>query len=173
MVTSFTVPGFTALELGTAAKLKYAPQWVISNVGSDIVTLKGFLKDATEPLLEGAVSDAYLPLTPTPATAGSSCSTQVNQKYNDNAPFDGNVEYGMALAYTTVAGDQGGRQEPHPRLAHRSGAEGRLHRPGPGAVPVLQDRPLRVRRHPDRHRPQRRARHDRSRLHDRRQGTAR
>jgi hypothetical protein len=26
----------------------------------------------------------------------------VNEKYNNNAPFDGNVEYGMGLAYTTL-----------------------------------------------------------------------
>ena len=26
----------------------------------------------------------------------------VNEKYNNNAEFDGNVEYGMAVAYTTL-----------------------------------------------------------------------
>jgi ABC-type branched-subunit amino acid transport system substrate-binding protein len=102
VVTSFTVPGFTALELGTAAKLKYAPQWVISNVGSDIGTLKGFLKAATAPLLEGAVTDAYLPLFDATDNSWIKLFTQVDQKYDNNASFDGNVEYGMALAYTTV-----------------------------------------------------------------------
>lgn len=102
VVVSFTVPGFTALELGTAAKLKYAPKWVISNVGSDIGTLKGFLKKNTAPLLEGAVSDAYLPLPQDTSNSWIKLFLQVNEKYNDNAAFDGNVEYGMALAYTTV-----------------------------------------------------------------------
>ena len=102
VVTSFTVPGFTALALGTAAKLKYQAQWVISNVGSDITTLTGFLKQATKPLLEGAVSDAYLPITTDASNSWIKLFTMVNQKYNNNAPFDGNVEYGMALAYTTL-----------------------------------------------------------------------
>lgn len=102
VVTLFTVPGFTALALGTAAKLKYAPQWVISNVGADITTLQGFLKEATGPLLEGAVSDAYLPITTDTSNSWTKLFLKVNKEYNDNVPYDGNVEYGMAMAYTTL-----------------------------------------------------------------------
>lgn len=102
VVTLFTVPGFTALTLGTAAKLKYSPQWVISNVGSDIPTLQGFLKDATTPLLEGAISDAYLPLTTDTSNSWTKLFRMVNKKYNGNVTYDGNVEYGMAMAYTTL-----------------------------------------------------------------------
>jgi ABC-type branched-subunit amino acid transport system substrate-binding protein len=102
VVTAFTVPGFTALALGTAAKLKYAPQWVISNVGSDIYTLRGFLKDATDPLLEGAISDYYLPLPNDTKNSWIKLFQKIDASYDDHAPFDGNVEYGMALAYTTV-----------------------------------------------------------------------
>jgi branched-chain amino acid transport system substrate-binding protein len=102
VVTLFTVPGFTALALGTAAKLKYAPQWVISNVGADIPTLTGFLKEATGPLLEGSVSDAYIPIPTDDTNSWIKLFKQVNAKYNDNVPFDGNVEYGMAMAYTTL-----------------------------------------------------------------------
>ena len=102
VVVSFTVPGFTALALGTAAKLKYQPQWVISNVGSDIVTLQGFLKDATTPLLEGAVTDLYMPIPSDSSNSWIKLFQMVNEKYNSNVPFDGNVEYGMAMAYTTV-----------------------------------------------------------------------
>ena len=100
VVVSFTVPGFTALALGTAAKLKYQPQWVISNVGSDIVTLQGFLKDATTPLLEGAVTDLYMPIPSDSSNSWIKLFQMVNEKYNNNVPFDGNVEYGMASAYT-------------------------------------------------------------------------
>jgi branched-chain amino acid transport system substrate-binding protein len=102
VVTAFTVPGFTALALGTAAKLKFQAQWVISNVGSDLTTLKGFLKEATDPLLEGAVTDAYLPVPTDTSNSWIKLFNTVNQKYNNSAPFDGNVEYGMALAYTTL-----------------------------------------------------------------------
>lgn len=102
VVVSFTVPGFTALALGTAAKLKYAPQWVISNVGADIVTLSGFLKDATAPLLQGAVSDTYIPVPTDTSNSWIKLFQKVNKEYNGGVPFDGNVEYGMAMAYTTL-----------------------------------------------------------------------
>lgn len=102
VVTLFTVPGFTALALGTAAQLKFAPQWAISNVGSDINTLKGFLKGATTPLLEGALSDTYIPVPSDTSNSWITLFQKVNKEYNNNAPFDGNVEYGMAMAYTTL-----------------------------------------------------------------------
>jgi ABC-type branched-subunit amino acid transport system substrate-binding protein len=102
VVVAFTVPGFTALALGTAAKLKYQPQWVISNVGSDIPTLTGFLKDAAVPLLQGAVSDDYLPIPTDTSNSWIKMFQMVNDKYNNGVPFDGNVEYGMAVAYTTL-----------------------------------------------------------------------
>jgi ABC-type branched-subunit amino acid transport system substrate-binding protein len=99
---AFTVPGFTALALGTAAALKYQAQWVVSNVGSDIVTLTGFLKTATKPLLEGLVSDAYLPITTDTSNSWTKLFQKVDQQYDNNAPYDGNVEYGMGLAYTML-----------------------------------------------------------------------
>ncbi|HZC74217.1 MAG TPA: ABC transporter substrate-binding protein [Jatrophihabitans sp.] len=99
---AFTVPGFTALALGTAAQLKYQAQWVVSNVGSDIVTLTGYLKDATKPLLEGLVTDAYLPVPTDTSNSWIKLFQKVDQQYDDNAPFDGNVLYGMATAYTTL-----------------------------------------------------------------------
>lgn len=102
VVVSFTVPGFTALALGTAAQLKYQPQWVISNVGSDIPTLTGFLKGDTNALLQGAVSDSYLPLASDTSNSWIKLFQMVAQKYDNNAPFDGNVLYGMAIAYTTL-----------------------------------------------------------------------
>jgi len=99
---AFTVPGFTALALGTAAQLKYQAQWVVSNVGADIVTLTGYLKENTNALLEGEVSDAYLPITTDTSNSWIKLFQKVDQQYDNNAPFDGNVEYGMALAYTTL-----------------------------------------------------------------------
>ncbi len=99
---AFTVPGFTALALGTAAALKYQAQWVVSNVGSDIVTLTGFLKQNTKALLEGMVTDAYAPVPTDTSNSWIKLFQMVDQKYDNNAPFDGNVLYGMALAYTTL-----------------------------------------------------------------------
>ena len=100
VVVSFTVPGFTALEMGTAAQLNFHPQFVVSNVGSDLVTLQGFLKTATGPLTEGMVTDTYIPIPQDSSNSWIQLFQKVNQQYNNNAPFDGNVEYGMAQAYT-------------------------------------------------------------------------
>jgi branched-chain amino acid transport system substrate-binding protein len=102
IVVSFTVPGFTALALGTAAQLQFRPQWVVSNVGADIPTLTGFLKANTVPLLEGVVSDDYVPLSTNSSNSWIKLFEMVNKKYNNNAPFDGNVVYGMGIAYTTL-----------------------------------------------------------------------
>jgi ABC-type branched-subunit amino acid transport system substrate-binding protein len=102
VVTAFTVPGFTALALGTAAKLKFAPQWVVSNVGSDVETLRNLLKDATEPLLEGVLSDLYMALPNDTSNAWVSLFRKINDEFNKGATYDGNVQYGMAMAYTTV-----------------------------------------------------------------------
>src|SRR4051794_5081178 len=41
-----TIPGFTALAIGTAAKLAFKPQFVVSNVGSDPTTLAKSLGQA-------------------------------------------------------------------------------------------------------------------------------
>ena len=100
VVVSFTVPGFTALEMGGAAQLNFHPQFVVSNVGSDITTLTGFLKTATNALTEGMVTDTYLPVTTDTNNSWISLFQKVDQQYDNSAPFDGNVLYGMALAYT-------------------------------------------------------------------------
>jgi ABC-type branched-subunit amino acid transport system substrate-binding protein len=102
VVVAFTVPGFTALALGTAAQLKYQAQWVVSNVGADIPTLTGFLKNNTNALLQGVVSDNYLPMSSDASNSWTKLFQMVDQKYDNNAPFDGNVFYGMAIAYTTL-----------------------------------------------------------------------
>jgi branched-chain amino acid transport system substrate-binding protein len=102
VIVSFTVPGFTALEMGTAAALKFAPQYVVSNVGSDITTLTTFLKTAAIPLTNGMVTDTYLPLTTDASNSWTTLFKKVDTQYDGNAAYDGNVEYGMALAYTFV-----------------------------------------------------------------------
>ena len=100
VVVSFTVPGFTALALGTAAKIGFKAQWVVSNVGADITTLTGYLKTAAKPLLEGVVSDHYLPIPSDSSNSWNQLFEMVDKNYDNNAPYDGNVQYGMATAYT-------------------------------------------------------------------------
>ena len=107
VVVSFSIPAFTALALLTAAKLNYHPIWVVSNVGSDVPTLTGLLTKfssgaAGGQLLTGMVTDAYLPLVTDPSNPWISLFKKIHDQYIQSLPWDGNVLYGMAAAYTFV-----------------------------------------------------------------------
>jgi branched-chain amino acid transport system substrate-binding protein len=102
VTVSFSVPGFTALALGTAARIDFKSQWVVSNVGADYATLSGLLKAAGTPLLEGMLSANYLPSVDDTANPWISLFRKLNDQYNNRAPFDGNVEYGFSVAYLFV-----------------------------------------------------------------------
>ncbi|KAB1159082.1 ABC transporter substrate-binding protein [Micromonospora sp. AMSO12t] len=96
-----TVPGFTALAVGTAARLSFKPQWLVSNVGADHPTLAKQL-GAAAGLLEGMVGANYLPMQNDAADPWIQLFTKVNKEYNGDAPFDGNTVYGMAVGYLFV-----------------------------------------------------------------------
>ena len=68
VLVDFSIPAFTALERLTSFKLGYKPQLAVSNVGIDPTTVGGLLKSfskgkADTALIEGAITDAYLPST--------------------------------------------------------------------------------------------------------------
>ena len=93
-----TVNGFTALALGTAAKMGYQAQWVSSSSGGDYPTLVGYLGEDVAPLLlQGFVSSNYLPFSPDDAWV--ELFQQINDEYNDGAPFSGNTVFGMSVGY--------------------------------------------------------------------------
>ncbi|MEV4490194.1 ABC transporter substrate-binding protein [Micromonospora coxensis] len=96
-----TVPGFTALSIGTAARLGFRPQWVVSNVGADHPTLAKQL-GAAAPLLEGMIGANYLPMQNDTANPWTQLFMKINKEHNGDAPFDGNVVYGMAVGYLFV-----------------------------------------------------------------------
>jgi len=107
VVVSFSIPAFTALALLGAAKVGYHPIWVVSNVGSDVTTLTGLLKSFSKgaagvQLLGGMVTDAYLPLTGDSSNKWISLFKGIHDTYVSTLPWDGNVLYGMAQAYTLV-----------------------------------------------------------------------
>ncbi|GEA87407.1 ABC transporter substrate-binding protein [Cellulomonas cellasea] len=94
-----TVNGFTALALGTAAKMGYRAQWLSSSSGGDYPTLLGYLGEDVGPaLLQGFVSTNYLPFSADDPWV--ELFRRVNDEYNDGAPFTGNTVYGMSVAYT-------------------------------------------------------------------------
>jgi hypothetical protein len=53
-------------------------------------------------LIEGAITDGYLPSNTDTSNPWIQLFMKVHQQYDASAPFDGNVEYGMASAYTLV-----------------------------------------------------------------------
>ena len=96
-----TVPPFTALAIGTAARLGFRPQWVVSNVGADYTTLSGLLGE-NKALLEGLLAVNYLPSQFDLANPWTAQFKKINDQYNAAAPFDGNIIYGMAVGYLFV-----------------------------------------------------------------------
>jgi ABC-type branched-subunit amino acid transport system substrate-binding protein len=101
VVVLATVPPFTALSLGTAARLSFRPQWVVSNVGADYTTVAGRLGEA-KGLLEGMLAVNYLPSQFELDDPWTALFKRVNDQYNGGAEFDGNIVYGMAVGYLFV-----------------------------------------------------------------------
>jgi len=108
VMVDFTVPIYTAIGQLTSFTLGYKPQLVISSVGIDPTTVGALLKTVSKgkasgtALVEGAISDGYLPAPTDVSNPWIRLFLKVHAQYDSSAPFDGNVEYGMAAAYTVV-----------------------------------------------------------------------
>ena len=108
LLVDFTVPIYTAIGQLTSFTLNYKPQLVVSNVGIDPITVGGLLKTISKgkasgtALIEGAITDGYLPSNTDTTNPWIQLFMKVHSQYDAGAPFDGNVEYGMASAYTLV-----------------------------------------------------------------------
>ncbi len=108
VLVEFTVPIYTAIARLTAFKLGYAPQLVVSNVGIDPLTVEGLLKSISKgkasgpALINGTITDGYLPSYSDTSNPWIQLFMKVHDQYDKSAPFDGNVEYGMANAFTLV-----------------------------------------------------------------------
>ena len=108
VLVQFTVPIFTAVAELTRFTLGYNPQLVVSNVGIDPTTVGALLKTVSKGkasgtgLIEGAITDGYLPSSSDLSNAWIKLFKKIHDQYDKSAPFDGNVEYGMASAYTLV-----------------------------------------------------------------------
>jgi ABC-type branched-subunit amino acid transport system substrate-binding protein len=108
VLVEFTVPIYTATAQLTSFTLGYKPQLVVSNVGIDPTTVGSLLKVISKGkasgtgLIEGAISDGYLPSNTDTSNAWIKLFLKIHAQYDAKAPFDGNVVYGMASAYTLV-----------------------------------------------------------------------
>jgi ABC-type branched-subunit amino acid transport system substrate-binding protein len=111
VVVSFSIPAFTALLRLISLKLSFSPQLVVSNVGADPITLAGLLEafakkggarvNGTQ-LSQGIITDGYLPSLGQSGNSWIALFKKIHGTYDAKAPFDGNVLYGMAAAYTFV-----------------------------------------------------------------------
>ena len=111
LVVSFSIPAFTALLRLNGLKLNYSPQLVVSNVGSDPTTLAGLLtayakaggaKVNGAALTQGIITDAYTPTLGQTTNSWIALFKRIHDTYIPRLPFDGNVLYGEAVAYTFV-----------------------------------------------------------------------
>ena len=111
VVVSFTVPAFTALLKLNSLKLGFAPALVVSNVGSDPITLAGLLEAFAKQggatvsgnaLTEGIITDGYAPTLGDPSNSWIALFKKIHDQYIPKLPFDGNVLYGEAVGYTFV-----------------------------------------------------------------------
>jgi branched-chain amino acid transport system substrate-binding protein len=111
VVISFSIPAFTALLKLTSLKLGFSPTLVVSNVGSDPITLGGLLESFAKQggatvngnsLTDGIITDGYAPAVGDTSNSWVALFKKVHDQYDGKAPFDGNVLYGMAVAYTFV-----------------------------------------------------------------------
>jgi ABC-type branched-subunit amino acid transport system substrate-binding protein len=111
VVVAFSIPAFTALLKLTSLKLGFTPALVVSNVGSDPITLSGLLVSFAKQggatvngnaLTNGIISDGYGPSVGDTSNSWTTLFKKVHDQYDAKAPFDGNVLYGMGVAYTFV-----------------------------------------------------------------------
>ena len=79
VVVAFSVPAFTALLKLNSLKLGFSPTLVVSDVNNDVYTLAGLLQSFAKQggatvngsqLTDGIITDGYLPVLSTRATAG-------------------------------------------------------------------------------------------------------
>jgi ABC-type branched-subunit amino acid transport system substrate-binding protein len=108
VLVDYTVPIYTAIGQLTSFTLGYKPQLVVSNVGIDPTTVGALLKTISKgkasgtALIEGAITDGYLPSYADTSNPWIQLFMKVHAQYDPSAPFDSNVEFGMASAYTLL-----------------------------------------------------------------------
>jgi branched-chain amino acid transport system substrate-binding protein len=111
VVVSFSVPAFTALLKLTSLKLSFSPQLVVSDVGSDPITLAGLLQAFAKQggatvsgnaLTQGIITDGYYPSLGDTSNSWIQLFTKIHSQYLPKLPLDGNVGYGLEVGYTFV-----------------------------------------------------------------------
>jgi len=142
LVVAFSIPAYTALLKLNMLQARFNAPLMVSNVGSDPLTLTGLLEAFAKqggatvqgnPLIQGIITDGYLPPWGDTSNPWIQLFKKVHDQYDASAPLDGNVEYGFAAAWTFAnAVAKAGKNLTREALisAVNSGLS-----PGPGLVP--------------------------------------
>jgi ABC-type branched-subunit amino acid transport system substrate-binding protein len=142
VVVSYSIPAFTALLKLAALKIGWNPTFVVSSVGADPITLAGLLQAFAKQggatvvgnqLTQGIITNGYLPTLGDTGNSWIALFKKVHDTYDAKAPFDGNVLYGEAVAYTFVQAMVKAGKNPT-RAALVSAIEGGLPQ-GPAVAP--------------------------------------
>jgi hypothetical protein len=81
-----------------AAKVQYAPKWILGSVGADI----GSINPATVPYIIGSTSMSFLPSVVDPKDEYVAQFKEINTKYNVGAKFNSWALIGMNTAFIAV-----------------------------------------------------------------------
>jgi len=100
VVILFGVSSATAAGLGTAAALKYAPQWILGSVGGDATTIKAAGVPAG--VLYNAVGASFAPATTDTADEYVKLFSDIYAKAVPGSAFDNNVLIGMNSAFVAA-----------------------------------------------------------------------
>jgi len=110
VVILFGVSSATAAGLGTAAALKYAPQWILGSVGGDATTIKAAGVPAG--VLYNAVGASFLPATTDTSDEYVALFQSIYSKAVPGSAFDNNVLVGMNSAFVAVQAIQAAGKNP-------------------------------------------------------------
>ncbi len=111
VIVAFAIPAFTALLKLYSLKLSYNPTLVVSNTGTDPTTLGGLVSAFAKQsgttlngnaLINGIITDGYIASLADTSNSWTALFKKVHDQYDAKAPLDGNVLFGMAVAYTFV-----------------------------------------------------------------------
>ena len=100
VVILFGVSSATAAALGTAAALKYAPQWILGSVGGDATTIKAAGVPAG--VLYNAVGASFAPATTDMTDEYVKLFSDIYAQAVPGSAFDNNVLIGMNSAFVAA-----------------------------------------------------------------------
>jgi ABC-type branched-subunit amino acid transport system substrate-binding protein len=94
----FGVATATLYTVQAAAKIAYAPKWILGSVGADIPSID----PRTAPFINGATSVSFLPSVVDPKDEYVELFKSINTQYNKGAKFTSWALIGMNTAFVTV-----------------------------------------------------------------------